>query len=175
MQTIPSVTTNNHPQSFGSAHLKQSALSNAVQAIMQAENPLEGCLTIMRGLEKSSHDTVLAQQIALTVSQADQCEYAVSGHVARARKLGLDEDEILASLEGRGTNKKSQAALHFARNLVRRNGAYSVAELREKGFTDREIVNIVAYIGLSVFANIFNLAANTDFDLKPAARPAHAG
>ena len=45
------------------------------------------------------------------------------------------------------------------------NGDCTPAELQQVGFTDREIVEIVALVALNVFENYFNIVAKTDIDL----------
>ncbi len=60
---------------------------------------------------------------------------------------------------------KTTAALRFARDLIDRNGDCSTVELREAGYGDAEIVEIVAYVALNLFENYFNTVAQTELDL----------
>jgi AhpD family alkylhydroperoxidase len=113
-------------------------------------------------LEQTSLDPVLAQKIALSVAQADECDYSLAFHAARAKKLGLEEDAILATREGRVANKRIEVVLRFARDLASGDGDYAVTDLRKAG--DGDIVNIIACVGLNSFANLFNLVAKTDVD-----------
>jgi len=42
------------------------------------------------------------------------------------------------------------------------------ATLREAGFSDEQLVEIVALVGLNVFRSYFNLALGTELDAPPA-------
>ena len=143
-------------------------ISNMLKTMAQSSGTLEGYLYFVRALEQTSLDPVLSEQIALTVAKADESDYALAFHTARARKLGLDEDAIQATREGRVANKKTETVLKFARDLARRNGDYTVTDLRKAGYGDADIVNIIACVGLNSFANLFNLVAKTDVDFPKA-------
>jgi len=170
MQTIPSVRTEalKGPvrRILEDVNTGRGGLSNMLRVMAQSDNALDGYLYFARTLEGSSLDPVLAEQIALTVAQVDRCEYSLAEHTERARNLGLQETDILAAREGRVANKKTEAALRFARALARRNGEYDLAELRKQGYGDRQIVELVACVGLNIFANLFNGVARPDIDYK---------
>ena len=61
--------------------------------------------------------------------------------------------------------EKIDAALRFAKELVAESGDYSPSELQQAGFSDREIVEIIALVALNMFENYFNMVAKTDIDL----------
>jgi alkylhydroperoxidase family enzyme len=59
-------------------------------------------------------------------------------------------------------------ALHFAQQLVQNQGHVSdeeVAKVRQAGYGDAEIAEIVGHATLNVFTNYFNTVAQTDVDL----------
>ena len=68
------------------------------------------------------------------------------------------------SREARSADLQTGAILKFARDLVVRDGEGSMVELRDAGFDDSEIVEIVAQVALNVFENYFNIAVRTDLD-----------
>jgi hypothetical protein len=43
--------------------------------------------------------------------------------------------------------------------------ASSIQALRDQGFTDGEIAEIVAHVALNIFTNYFNIALDVDVDL----------
>jgi AhpD family alkylhydroperoxidase len=149
-------------------------ISNMLKTMAHSSGTLEGYLSFVRALEQTSIDPALAAQIALTVAQADECDYSLALHTARARKLGLEEDAILATREGRAANKKTESVLKFARALARRNGDYAVADLRKSGCSDADIVTIIAWAGLNFFTNLFNLVAKTDVDFPTVGKAVKA-
>jgi uncharacterized peroxidase-related enzyme len=118
-------------------------------------------------LAKGSLNAKLRQEIALAVGQKNGCEYCVSAHTAIGKFAGLTDQQILNSRQGQGTSPKDTAALTFARELLEKRGqvpASSIQTLRDQGFTDGEIAEIVAHVALNIFTNYFNRALDVDVD-----------
>jgi len=81
--------------------------------------------------------------------------------------VGLGNEEITDSRRGTSPDRKTEAGLQFARKVVTERGFVSdgdVAGLREVGYGDGEIVEIVASVGLNLFTNYFNHVAETEID-----------
>ena len=113
----------------------------------------------------------------MAVAEANACDYCLSAHTALGHGAGLADDEIAAAREARAADPKAAAALRFARAVVEQRGAVrdqELASVRAAGYTDGEIVEIIAHVALNVFTNYFNRAAQTDVDfpLVTAARAA---
>jgi uncharacterized peroxidase-related enzyme len=153
---------------------ERGAVSNMIKTMAHSPLALEGYLKFSRALAAASLTPEVREQIALTVAQANACDYSLAEHAALAGRLGLTNDEILESREARAPGKKTAAVLRFARDLVVRGGDSSTVELREAGFGDAEIVEIVALVALNVFENYFNAMAQTELDYPKAGRKAKA-
>jgi AhpD family alkylhydroperoxidase len=143
-------------------------LCNMIQTMARAPRAMEGYLQFERTLACGKLGSRLAEQIALAVAQANVCEYSLARHASVARKLGLSREEIVASREAHGSTAKAAAALQFAYALAARTGESSAERLREVGFSEPEIVEIVAHVSLNMFENYFNLVARTDLDFPRA-------
>lgn len=143
---------------------EEGALSNMVQTLAQSPRAIEGYVHFNRTLAHGKLGSKFREQIALAVAQANRCEYSLSQHASLARRLGLTDAEILASREARGTDMKTRVALQFAQSLVTRSGGWEAGDLRDAGYSDAEIVEIVSQIALNVFENYFNHVAKTDLD-----------
>jgi len=169
MQTIQPIQLENASDSTKRLLLAASGLtglpSNMIRTVAHSQRALEGYLQFSRALAGGRLDPRERVQLALTVAQANLCEYSLAYHTALARKLGLIDDHILASRQGHADDPKVDAALRFARELVAENGDCSPEELFKAGFTEREIVEIIALVALNVFENYFNMVAKTDIDL----------
>ena len=141
------------------------ALANSPQAV-KAWMELEGALS------RGSLDAKLRQELALVVGQKNGCEYCVSAHTALGKLAGLTDQQVLNSRQGLGSSPKATAALAFARELMEKRGqvpASSVQALRDQGFTDGDIAEIVAHVALNVFTNYFNIALDVDVDFPRVA------
>ena len=88
-----------------------------------------------------------------------------------ARRLGMTNDEILASRESRAADSKTAATLEFARDVIACVGAESTIGLKRAGYDDREIVEIVANVGFNLVNCYGHLLADTDL-LAPTLRSA---
>jgi AhpD family alkylhydroperoxidase len=146
--------------------------TNMIKTMAQSPYALDAYLQFKRALASGRVGPKIRAQIALTVAQANRCEYSLARHSEIARRQGLAEDEIAASREGHAKDEEIEVLLQFVSNLATRNGRYSPEELRDAGYSDSEIIEIVAWVALNVFDNYVNLVAKTDMDAPAKARAA---
>jgi len=98
----------------------------------------------------------------------------LAAHTAIAKSLELDEREIEAARGGGSDNAKADAAVAFARKVAVQRGDVTDADLqhvRDAGYSDAELVEIVARVALSTFTNYVNEVFKTPIDF-PVAAPA---
>ena len=146
---------------------KIKSLPNLAKALANSPAALKAWMEFDNALAKGSLDPKLRQEIALAVGQKNGCEYCVSAHTAIGKLAGLTDQQILNSRQGQGTSPKDTAALTFAHELLEKRGqvpASSIQALRDHGFTDGEIAEIVSHVALNVFTNYFNIALDIDVD-----------
>lgn len=120
----------------------------------------------------------LGEQIAVAVANRNGCEYCLAAHTALGRKAGATSEEMSAAQAGHASDPQTDAALRFALKLVERHGqanADDVRRLREVGFTDEGIVEIVAHVALNLFTNYVNVALNVPVDFPRVALRRAAG
>ena len=109
----------------------------------------------------------LREQLALTVAGANSCDYCASAHTLLGKMNKISEEELAANLEAESANAKTQAALTFAKRVVVLRGHVSdedVSNLRQAGYVDSEIVDIIAVVCINIFSNYFNHIAGTVID-----------
>jgi uncharacterized peroxidase-related enzyme len=148
------------------------SVPNLAKALANSPAALKAWMEFDGALAKGSLNPKLRQEIALAVGQKNGCEYCVSAHTVLGRGAGLTEQQILASRQGQGISPKDTAALSFAHELLENRGqvpASSIQTLRDHGFTDGEIAEIVAHIALNIFTNYFNIALDVDVDFPRVA------
>lgn len=112
-------------------------------------------------------DPKTRERIALAVAEQNACQYCVSAHTAIGRKVGLDNQEMLANRIGRSSDAKAEAALTFARALVEHTGQVSKAEfdaVRAAGHSDGEIIEIITHVSMNIFTNLLGKATQVDID-----------
>ncbi len=112
-------------------------------------------------------DARLREQIAVATAGANGCQYCASAHTVLGQGAGVARDELTRNLGGESADEKTAAALAFVRALLQERGDVADAELaavRTAGFSEAEIVEIVAHVGLNTFTNMFNVLARTTID-----------
>ena len=138
-------------------------------AKLMANSPavVQGYLAFNAALNDSSISAQLRELIAVAVAEANRCEYCLSAHTAIGKMVGLDENELLTARQCKSRDPKIDAALQFAHEIVVRRGelaAADVEQLRQAGYSDGDIVEIIAVVCLTIFTNYFNHIARTEVD-----------
>jgi uncharacterized peroxidase-related enzyme len=146
---------------------KLKVVPNMTRVMANSPAVLEGYLGLLGALEHGALPAKLREQLALTVAEANSCEYCLSVHTVIGKALGLTEAEVRASREAEAFGEKDTAALAFAREIVVKRGIVpqeSVARVQAIGFSDGEIAEIIAHVALNVFTNYFNNVAAVEVD-----------
>lgn len=129
---------------------------------------LEAYLGMSEALGKGKLGGQLGELIALSVAESNSCNYCLSAHTFIGEKLAkIDPASLEAAREGRNHEPKVEAALHFAKTLIAKQGQVSetdVIRVKEAGYSEGEIGEIIAHVALNVFTNYFNNTALTDID-----------
>jgi uncharacterized peroxidase-related enzyme len=139
---------------------------NLLQTLAHSPAALNAYISINQALSQAL-SAPLREQIALAVAGANQCDYCASAHAALGAKAGVNEDELIANLRGTSNDEQTRAALRFALAVVKERGWVSDEELsnvRDAGFSDGEIAEIIAVTSVNIFTNYFNHVALTTVD-----------
>jgi uncharacterized peroxidase-related enzyme len=170
----PAVAQGKAKELLDAVKAKMGAVPNLTRVMANSPAVLEAYLGFSGALAGgSSLGGRLREQIALAVGQANGCEYCLAAHNFLAKRAGVDDDRRIANRLGGDPDPKTDAALKFARRVVERRGQVSdqdVAAVRDAGWSDAEIAEIVAETSLNVFTNWLNNTARTvvDFPAAPA-------
>ena len=127
---------------------------------------LFGWAALMEALSKTL-DVKTRNGIALAVSEADGCDYCVASHTFVSKLAHTTIEETLLNREGKSQDPKRQAAFAFAKALIEARGKVSDAEfemVRSAGWSDANILEIIALTGQSLLANFINNAIETPVD-----------
>ncbi len=152
---------------LGVVKSKFGTVPNALKTMAQAPAVLEGYLSLNGALAKGVLPAKVREQIALTVSQTNGCEYCLSAHSLTGKLAGLQPDQIVASRRGKANDPKAQAVLMLTQNILERKGNVSdeqLAEARAAGVNEAEMVEVVGNIAVMVLTNFLNNVAHTDVD-----------
>lgn len=139
---------------------------NMMQAMGHSSAVLDGYLGFSRALNRSLN-AGLREQIGLAVAGANHCDYCASAHSALGEKAGIEPDELARNLRGQSVDAKAYAAIQFAMAIVEQRGHVSDADLttiRNAGYDEGEVVEIIALVSLNLFTNYFNHIADPEID-----------
>jgi uncharacterized peroxidase-related enzyme len=148
---------------------------NMFKAMANSEWTLEGFLTLNGNLGQGKLGAALVKMIILATSELNGCEYCVSAHTDMAKTSNLlTPEQSLAARRLKGIDDKSTAALAFVKKVWDTKGKVSDADLKEvrdAGFGDVEIIEILGVMALSTLANYVSNVGDLELDF-PEAPPA---
>lgn len=162
---------------FDAIQSKLGIVPNFLKVFANSPEALKAFLGLHGIANAGSLDALTRERIALALAQQNACQYCLSAHTAIGRKAGLDNAEIEANRAGSSHDAKAAAAVRFARALVAHSGEVTSAELadvRNAGYGDAEVVEIITHVGMNILTNILGKASRVDIDfpkveLRPAA------
>ena len=109
--------------------------------------------------------------IAAAVTEVNDCNYCRVAHTYRAVTFShATAEEITLNRQGKSSDPKRGAAALFAKTIVERRGNIDDDDLiavRSAGWTDGEIVAIVALSAQFMMTNVLNNVAQTTADFPP--------
>ncbi|NLF82989.1 MAG: carboxymuconolactone decarboxylase family protein [Candidatus Gastranaerophilales bacterium] len=140
---------------------------------LMANSPavLQAYLNFNDALAHGKLDSQIKERIGLLLAQKNSCEYCLAAHSLIAKSESLSEQEIMLARQGKSENPKAQAALSFAGAILEHIGNIDDASLnniRQAGFSDEEILEIVAAVALNFLTNSLNNVAQTQVDFPKA-------
>lgn len=143
------------------------SVPNLFRLIALSPAALQGYLGLNGALAKTL-DAKTRERIAISIAQANGCDYCLSAHTFLGVELAkLTTDDARLAREGSSTDPKAAVAVRFARRVSEARGKISEADLatvRKAGYTDAEIIEIVALVAVNFLTNIINNVAETDID-----------
>jgi uncharacterized peroxidase-related enzyme len=149
---------------------------NLFRLVSLSTPALQGFLGMNGALAKTL-DLKTRERIALAVAQINGCDYCLSAHTYLGLNLAkIDAGEIALNRKGGSSDAKANAAVSFAAKVTQSRGSVSDADIqavKAAGFTDAQIVEIVAVVAENVFTNFINIVAQTEIDF-PIVRAADA-
>ena len=129
---------------------------------------LEGYLSMSGALGKGVLNAATRERIALAVADINGCDYCLAAHTYLGKNVAkLSDAEIAANRSGRSGDAKANAAVAFAAKVTKNRGAVTdadFAEVRGAGYSDAEIVEIVAHVALNTLTNYINEVFKTEVD-----------
>lgn len=148
-------------------HAQLGMVPNFLRVFANSPAALKSFLGLHQIASSGTLDAPTRERIALALAQQNSCEYCVSAHTAIGRKAGLNPAEIESNRAGTSQDAKAAAAVRFARSLVEHKGEVTTAEIaavRNAGYTESDIVEIITHVGMNLLTNILGKASRVEID-----------
>jgi uncharacterized peroxidase-related enzyme len=147
---------------------------NMMAAFAQSPIAFNSWATLLGSLSKAL-DVKTRDSIGLAVSEVNGCNYCLRVHSFTAERMAkLSAEDIALARKGHANDAKRDAAVQFARKVIETRGHVNDDDLhvvREAGYTDANIIEIVAFVAMYSLTNFFNNVFDHEKDF-PAVAPA---
>lgn len=171
----PASTTGRAKETFTSIQGALGGVPAMFRTLGHSPASLQAMWSFFGAMGQSSLPPALRERIALWVGETNSCTYCVNAHSVLGKKAGLADDQLLAARKGQAEDPRSAAALRFTTALLERKGHVTDTEfaaVRQAGFSDAEILDILSVVMQNIYTNWVNHVADTasDFPAAPALR-----
>jgi uncharacterized peroxidase-related enzyme len=153
---------------------QMGVVPNLFRLVSVSPEALEGYLSLSGALGKGTLSAATRERIALAIADINGCTYCLSAHTYLGKnRSNLDDSEITANRNGSSNDPKAAAAVRFAARVAESRGHIDQSDfndVREAGYTDAQIIEIVQHVALNTWTNYINEVMGTELDF-PVVHP----
>ena len=141
---------------------RHGTVEDMVRAMANSPAVLGGYVQLSRSMERAKLDRRISERISIAVQAHQGCELCLDSHVAAARFVDVDDDEIERAKRGTSGDPVIAPMVAFGLQVYAEPASITsekIDELRTLGYSDREIADVFGVVALNVLTGAFNLAA----------------
>ncbi|PWN04351.1 alkylhydroperoxidase [Nocardioides albidus] len=141
-----------------------------VRTMAHSPAVLGGYLQLSRAMKRAKLDRRISELVSIALQVHQGCELCLEAHESAARSLGVTEEEIEAARRSTSADPRVAAMIAVAMRVYREPTGITdaqVQELRDHGYSDREIADVVGVVALNVLTGAFNLLAGLTPETTP--------
>lgn len=142
---------------------------NIFQALGGSPSVLETFLGL--GAGSKSLSAAEKETIALTVAQANSCNYCSAAHTALGKMASLSDEEMISVRRGKSSDSKRDALVQFSREIVSERGHVSDQTFNKflaAGYGQEQAAEVLLVVVQNIFTNYFNHMNKTEVDFPAA-------
>ncbi|WP_420179879.1 carboxymuconolactone decarboxylase family protein [Paenarthrobacter sp. TA1.8] len=150
---------------------RHGRVGDMVSTMAHSPAVLGGYLQLSRSMKRAKLNRKISERISIAVQVQQGCGLCLDSHVDAARAAGIEEDEIGLARAGTSADPAIAAIIALGLRIYRDPQGITdeqILGLREHGYSDREIVDVVGIVALNILTGAFNLVAG----LRPEPNPA---
>ena len=175
MSNITPLTIENAPEAsrplLEAVKAKMGKVPNLLGTLAHGPAALQSYLSLSEVLGGGLFSGQELELIALSIGEANECDYCLAAHTMIGGMQGLDGDTILAARNGKGSDEKLTQLVSLSREITVTRGnpeASSVAAFISAGWTQGHLVELIAAVALNTLTNYTNHIAKTEVDFPAA-------
>jgi AhpD family alkylhydroperoxidase len=140
-------------------------IPNLAGTIAGSPAAIQGFLAMQASLRRAGLTPVEREVVGITTSYANRCEYSMAAHSTFALGHGAAPEVVAALRAGDELpDAKLEALRAFTRELVRERGHVSDTDLLEAGYSREQVLEVIAQVAYTTFANLVANVADTPVD-----------
>jgi uncharacterized peroxidase-related enzyme len=151
---------------LGAINGKLGRVPNFFRVLSNSPAVINAHTALNQGLGKAL-DLKTRERIALAVAAVNGCEYCDAAHSYTGYTFAKLSKESGTCRQGTSADPDAAAVTAFARKVAEVRGKVSaedIAAIRKAGFSEGQIVEIVAVVAENFFTNLINNVAGTEVD-----------
>lgn len=163
----PETTTGKSKELFNVVAEKLGFIPNLIKVFGNSPATLQAYLSLGELTASGNFSKKFREQLALAIAEENSCDYCLSAHSAIGKMNGLTEEQVANSRRALATDAQEQVALQFAQSVTKNRGnvtAEEINSMKEAGYSDEAILEIVLNVVANTLTNYVNHIANTEID-----------
>ena len=144
------------------------------QVMANSTSVLEAYVKFNGALSSGTLGSKMAELIALATAESNACSYCLSAHSFFGARVGLSEEQMIDGRAFYSQDEKVNAGLLFAKKILetpREISSDDIKPLRNVGYSDGDILEIVANVIRNIFTNYINIISETEVDWPVIVKP----
>ncbi|WP_329012528.1 carboxymuconolactone decarboxylase family protein [Streptomyces sp. NBC_00690] len=141
---------------------RHGQIGDMVSTMAHSPAVLGGYLQLSRAMGRAKLNRTISERISIAVQVLQGCGLCLDAHVSAARSMGVGEEEIERARSGTSADPAIAAIIALALQIYREPTSITdeqVIALREYGYSDRAIADVVGVVALNILTGAFNLLA----------------
>ncbi|OLT13904.1 alkylhydroperoxidase [Actinomadura sp. CNU-125] len=141
---------------------RHGSAGDMVSTMAHSPALLQGYLELSRAMKRIKIPRPLSEKVSLALQEWIGCGTCMAAHIEAGRAAGLTETDIALARQGTSADAREAALVDFALRVLTEPSSLTsddVTALREHGWDDRVISEVVGLVTLNMLTGSFNLVA----------------
>jgi uncharacterized peroxidase-related enzyme len=157
---------------FGKVEQGLGVIPNMFRCMANSTMAFDGFMKMKASLGAGKLEPRFQKLTTLAASEFNGCEYCVAANTKMSVDAGqLTDQECLDARRFMAQAPREAALLAFVKRVLETKGQVSdndLAALRDQGFEDEDVVEILAYIVITTMTNYMSSVGHPDLDFPEA-------